>query len=934
MKNKPSAFLSSQKQILLVFAVSSLLGILLVTASLIYLLDRRAIDDCKNDLGIMTFALESQVTNEMLEIKQDLVFVARTATFSRLPDIDKINASINGIPENAEVEKKEVLRQLMAHDEKFSVLYMLKPNGDIYLVQPFSVQTRLTKSNLSDRPYFQEAARTKRPVISDSFIGADGIPAIAILVPILDDGNKVTAYLGGAFHLTNLSPLVGKNRIRPFDRAFVVDRQGCLLAYTDAKGLQEDLRNRFVRHPLVVSFLGQATVTAGEEHSKTEIAECLDPLDGRRYLTGFVTMRSGWGFGLARDLAAVHAQAHAVVWHITGLVGIILVLISVLASMIALHTVKRWETSEQLLRESEQRFQVAARSMSDVVYEWNLDERIDWFGNVDALMGYAPGGFPRTLAGWSAILHPEDRNRVLTAVNRHLNGEGPYDVEYRLLKKDGGYAWWNARGMAIRDAGDKPVKWIGAITDITRRKAIEGELRRIEWMLAKRSPDLSGNGPVDELPGQPYGDVTTLNTCRVILDAVGPRMLQDIVVDYLNLLGTSSAIYEQNGDYAFGIFASGWCRFLDLASRKLCGTEDNREALCGGKWLCHEACWGKASSVAVETGEPADIECAGGIRLYAVPIVAGQEIVGSINFGYGDPPRDPEKLHELATAFGVSVEELRQHAETYESRPPFIIELAKQRLLVSARLIGETVRRKRTEEELKRKTEELTRSNHDLEQFAYVASHDLQEPLRMVSSYTQLLEKRYKDKLDQDAKDFIDYAVDGANRMQRLIGDLLSYSRLSTRGQTPVPTDSCTALGQALVNLGSRIEESQAMVTNDELPTVVVDQTQLVQLFQNLIQNAIKFHGTEPPRVHVSARRSGKDWEFSVRDNGIGIAAEYLPRLFVVFQRLHTRKEYPGTGIGLALCKRIVERHGGKIWVESDVGKGSTFFFTLPGTGD
>jgi len=231
--------------------------------------------------------------------------------------------------------------------------------------------------------------------------------------------------------------------------------------------------------------------------------------------------------------------------------------------------------------------------------------------------------------------------------------------------------------------------------------------------------------------------------------------------------------------------------------------------------------------------------------------------------------------------------------------------------------------------DLRKLITELERSNKELEQFAYVASHDLQEPLRMVSSYTQLLERRYGDKLDDKGRTFIAYAVDGATRMQRLINDLLEFSRISTRGKPLQPVDVNRVLGAVRGNLSLAIQEVGALVTNDELPTVMADETQLVQLLQNLIGNAIKFHGGERPQVHVSAQAAATEWIFAVRDNGIGIAPEYFERIFVIFQRLHARGEYPGTGIGLAVCRRIVERHGGRIWVESTPGQGSTFFFAL-----
>jgi hypothetical protein len=242
--------------------------------------------------------------------------------------------------------------------------------------------------------------------------------------------------------------------------------------------------------------------------------------------------------------------------------------------------------------------------------------------------------------------------------------------------------------------------------------------------------------------------------------------------------------------------------------------------------------------------------------------------------------------------------------------------------------------RKRAEDALALQADELKRSNAELERFAYVASHDLQEPLRMVSSYLQLLERRYKDRLDGDALEFIAFAVDGSRRMKTLINDLLAYSRVGTRGKEFQLTDCETVLEHCLANLRFAIEESQAEISHDSLPHVMADEVQLEQLFQNLIGNAIKFRGETLPRIHIGLTRQGKNWVFSVQDNGIGIDPTYFERIFIIFQRLHTRSKYEGTGIGLAVSKRIVERHGGRIWVKSQPGSGSTFYFTIPVTGE
>ena len=249
-------------------------------------------------------------------------------------------------------------------------------------------------------------------------------------------------------------------------------------------------------------------------------------------------------------------------------------------------------------------------------------------------------------------------------------------------------------------------------------------------------------------------------------------------------------------------------------------------------------------------------------------------------------------------------------------------------------LLHEIVERRQAEQALVDKTNELGRSNADLEQFAYVASHDLQEPLRMVSSYVQLFEKRYRGQVDEQADKYIQYAVEGARRMSLLIGGLLEYSRVGRDETTPVIVSTEQALERAMFNLRVVIEESGAAVSHDPLPEVVADAGQLAQVFQNLLGNAMKFRAPGvAPRVHVTAARRGDDWLFGVEDNGIGIAPQHAERVFVIFQRLHERTQYPGTGIGLAICKKVVERHGGRIWVESEPGRGATFRFTLPAPG-
>ncbi len=238
------------------------------------------------------------------------------------------------------------------------------------------------------------------------------------------------------------------------------------------------------------------------------------------------------------------------------------------------------------------------------------------------------------------------------------------------------------------------------------------------------------------------------------------------------------------------------------------------------------------------------------------------------------------------------------------------------------------------EERLEQRTQELERSNNDLVQFAYVASHDLRAPVRAIKSFSQILEKDYREKLDEEANECLDFIVTGASRLETLINDLLAYSRVDTQGKAFVPVDTSEVLDQVVGDLRLDIEESQAEITRDALPVVVADASQMTQLFQNLISNAIKFQGQDPPKVHVAVRKEDDGWVFSVKDNGIGIEAEHTERIFAMFQRLHTQDEYPGNGMGSAICKKIVERHGGNIWVQSKVGMGSTFYFSIPSQGE
>jgi len=369
---------------------------------------------------------------------------------------------------------------------------------------------------------------------------------------------------------------------------------------------------------------------------------------------------------------------------------------------VAISDISEYKRAEEKLRQSEERFRALHNASFGGIAIHDKGLILECNQGLSELTGYSLD----ELIGMDALLliAPETRDQV---TNNILAG---YEKTYEAvgLRKNGELypVRLEARNIPYKGKTVRTVEF----RDLTESKQAQEALHRIEWMLSRKSAELTGDYD------QPYGDLSELNTNRLIYDSVGRKFLKNIANDFMKLLESSSAVYEKNGDYALGLFASGWCRFMDQASRELCDTNDNKEALDCGKWICHDCCWKEASQPAIASGRPVDIECQGGIRLYALPIVAGDEVIGAINFGYGDPPRDREKLSELAEKYKVPLDELTKKAKEYQSRPSFIIETAKDRLQTSAHLIGEIVRRKITEKEilslnkqLERKVAEKTR---------------------------------------------------------------------------------------------------------------------------------------------------------------------------------------------------------------------------------
>lgn len=525
---------------------------------------------------------------------------------------------------------------------------------------------------------------------------------------------------------------------------------------------------------------------------------------------------------------------------------------------------------------------------------------------------------------------PESINTFIQALNAYISGREDFTTETTIQSLKGRRSNILFRISFPRGKREKWTKTLITMVDITEKRQTELALRKIEWLLQKKS----SSGKPGKLFSPSYGDLVKLNTFRLIYDSLEKDVIANIVGDFVELLDTMAVVFEKNGDYSYRNISSSWCRLLDSASRTLCNTESNEEAIKCGKWLCHESCWTKAGNVAIKNGETIEVRCSGGINVIAVPVFVNGQTIGSVVAGYGDPPMEPDRIKEIAGKYKVNLEELQRCAAEYQSRPSFMISFAKSRLLTSAELIGEIVKRKQIREVLNQTVSALYRSNEELEQFAYVASHDLQEPLRAINNFAQLLEKRYKSKLDKDADEIITYITKEASCLQQQIDELMELSRVNTQGKPFKHVNAMNIFMKSIASLRNLISESEAAITHDPMPDIVCDEAQVVQVFQNLIANAIKFRSEKPPEIHIGVCRKEYEWLFSVRDNGIGIESKYFERIFIIFKRLHKRDKYPGTGMGLAICKKIVERHDGSIWVESEPDVGSVFYFTIPVRGD
>ena len=614
---------------------------------------------------------------------------------------------------------------------------------------------------------------------------------------------------------------------------------------------------------------------------------------------------------------------------------------------------------EEALTKSEEIYRITAEKTGQMVYDYNpATGEVKWEGAVEAITGCTKEEFqPVDVHGWANLIHPDNREDALRALDEAQRKCSSYDVEYRFLQRNGNYIYVEEHGVFLPDAEGNAYRMLGSINDITERKRTEVALRTekeysesivntaqvIILVLDTEGRIVSFNPYMEEVSGYRIEEVAGKDWFATFLpeyDQEHIRRLFRQAISNIQTQGNVNTIVTKTGEErdiewydktlkdaegnVMGLLSTG----QDITERK-----QAEEALSESEK--------RFSTIFNESPIPASLTQMSDSKLTEVND-AWCKLMG---VSEGDAiAHTVEELNiiDQKTRYRIRDEYLREgylkHFEatiTRRNGEKREIIMSVENLSISGdkfalSLIVDVTESKLAEEKLEQTVEDLQHSNKELEQFAYIASHDLQEPLRMVASYVQLLQKRYKDQLDQDANDFINFAADGAIRMQQMILDILEYSRVGTKGREFESVDLNTVFKEAIANLESQIKDSGAHVISDELPHVLADEIQMTQLLQNLISNAIKFRSENTPQINISCNADNGEWIISVKDNGVGIPHEYQDTVFAVFKRLHSVAQYPGSGIGLSIAAKIVDRHGGKIWVESEPGEGSTFFFSIP----
>jgi PAS domain S-box-containing protein len=863
----------SAKLSLLIIAVVVIFS--LATSSMMILIIRSSIRDVQlRSLADSVNAYANAASFYLEGAVSALQNEKRLPQLTDFSSVKYIDPDLHGLPAQIDEDKRNVALSVLNNSQTFEYIILLKADGTPYLIEPYNLQIQLQNDSFAFTSWYQELVSGAEYVISDLNISpVTQRPTVVIAIPLKDAGGNILGIWAGGIKLEVLSTLGFSSGGTNSGRlGFITDKRGLIIAH--------QARPQFVVEQ--TDFSAVPPVQAALAGSQCTI-QFVSPIDGLEKLGAYTTIKN-------TDWAVVYEVPISVAFAPVGVLVLTNVILSVLRILLivtgVLYIVRR------VIKPLNQLQKAAA-----AVGTGDLSQRIEVKSRDEiGLLGLEFNRMAESLE--TQVQERQDAEKAqIKAEKEATAAKISKDIlDYildpvLLLDLEGKITQFNRAFTRRFGYGDEVIGRTSAVL------VIESEIPEVAEVIR----EVKEKGFATNID---YTCITKYNKqFPIILNASLTRDLEEkpsgIVAVFRDITLRKKA-EEQ----------------LLKAEERYHSTLNNMMEGCqiiGFDWH-----YLYINDMAVKHGRLTKAEYIGHTMMELFPGIEYTEMFARLCKSMQD--RTSARM---------------ENKFIYQDGEPAWFELNIQPVPEGLFILSlDITQRKQSEEILARKSEELARSNTELQHFAYVASHDLQEPLRMITSYVQLLQRRYTGKLDQAADDFINYAVDGATRMGVMINDLLQLSRVESQGKPFQLTDCEKVLERALQNLQISISESGAIVKLDPLPKVSGDEVQLTQLFQNLIANAIKFRGEKSPEIHISAKRNENDWIFSVKDNGIGIEPQYFERIFIIFKRLHNKQEYPGSGIGLALCKKIVERHGGKIWVESTLGKGSTFYFSIPVKGE
>jgi len=971
MKENKASGINFQKWIIFVFVLSSVFSILLVGIALNFVLEKTTLENWKKRQEFVTMEFAPQCDFEIEEAKRDLEFLSKIPAFSQLPYVDQIDLSINGIPETSDKEKRELLQKVLEIQKMFNLIFILRKNADLYLIQPYQSQLNSRKYNFADRDYIKETQKTKKTVISNSFIGAGNIPIVVISVPVLDKANEITAYIGGVFYLANLSKLVTKKRIGSFNSGFIVDKKGHLIAHTNPELVQEKFRKQYIKHPLVNSFLASKS----NYGSKVRIDDSIDPITKELYLTSFVTLKSGWGLGLAIKKETVISEIRSDIGWITIFVSLIILFVCAIGALFTRSIVKRWVLTEKDLFHKTHDLGERVKELNCLYNisklveksDISLDEIFQGIVNLIPISWRYPSNTCSRVVVNELEYKTEDFS--LTSWNQkadiYVHGElyGKLEVCYLEEKPeaDEGPFFKEERHLI-----DEISKRLGTIIE---RSWAEEELRKRSQVIEQSDStvvitDVQGNieyvNPAfSKITGYSFEEAMGKNPRILKSDQHSAKFYKEMWDEISNGKTWRGEMLnkKKNGELFWESASISPVRDPSAKTTHYVSIKDEITLLKKTEQTLKES--EEKHRLLFETMEQGVVyQDSKGVIIDAN--LAAEMVLGlSLDQMQGRTSIDPrwKSIHEDGSDYpgethpammtlktGKPVKNaimgvFHPSGEDYKwiliNAIPQFKKNEKTPFRVYTTFL-DLSQRKQMEAEIIKAKEQAEQSNQAKSTFLASMSHELRTPLNSILGFSQVLKSNKNKALSGKELGHVSHILTSGYHLLDLINDVLDLSNIES-GKYDIEITSINIKNifiESIDLVGSLASNHNVNVKylNDHLERYIeVDERGIKQVLINLLSNAIKYN-KEEGEVVVSCRITDENSaQIEVADTGFGISEDKMDLLFQPFNRLGAESStIEGTGIGLTITKRLVDLMGGKISVKSELGRGTSFLIQFP----